>query len=94
MQPQLKHLGLTQLEKALPTLFETARLEQWTYELFLARAIAARLVCRPSKPWKPLIFRFNPASANGCCGNWPISPLCRPPRTLCFWDRRAPGKRT
>src|SRR6266702_1685054 len=41
MQQQLKHLGLTQLEKALPTLFETARQEQWTYELFLNRAIAA-----------------------------------------------------
>src|SRR5256885_11427294 len=43
MQPQLKHLGLTQLEKVLPTLFETARLEQWTYELFLTRAIAAEM---------------------------------------------------
>src|SRR2546429_4950594 len=43
MQPQLKHLGLTQLEKVLPTLFETARLEQWTYELFLTRAIAAEI---------------------------------------------------
>ena len=43
MQPPLKHLGLTLLEKALPTLFETARLEQWTYELFLARAIAAEI---------------------------------------------------
>ncbi len=43
MQPQLKHLGLTQLEKALPTLFETARQEQWTYELFLTRAIAAEV---------------------------------------------------
>ncbi len=42
MQPQLKHLGLTQLEKVLPTLFETARQEQWTYELFLNRAIEAR----------------------------------------------------
>ncbi len=41
MQQQVKHLGLTQLEKALPTLFETARQEQWTYELFLKRAIAA-----------------------------------------------------
>ena len=41
MQPQLKHLGLTQLEKALPALFETARQEQWTYELFLTRAVAA-----------------------------------------------------
>src|SRR2546428_1374605 len=43
MQQQLKHLGLTQLEKALPTLFETARQEQWTYEVFLNRAIAAEI---------------------------------------------------
>src|SRR5437660_8020977 len=43
MQPHLKHLGLTQLEKALPTLFETARQEQWTYEMFLNRAIAAEV---------------------------------------------------
>jgi DNA replication protein DnaC len=43
MQPQLKQLGLTQLEKALPTLFETARQEQWTYEQFLTRAIAAEV---------------------------------------------------
>src|SRR5436309_12600081 len=43
MQPQLKHLGLTQLEKVLTTLFEMARQEQWTYELFLNRAIAAEI---------------------------------------------------
>lgn len=43
MQPQLKQLGLTQLEKALPTLFETARQEQWTYEQFLKRAVAAEI---------------------------------------------------
>src|SRR5438874_12261353 len=43
MQPQLKHLGLTQLEKALPALFEIARQEQWTYELFLNRAMAAEI---------------------------------------------------
>ena len=43
MQPQLKQLGLTQLERALPTLFETARQEQWTYEQFLTRAIAAEI---------------------------------------------------
>ena len=40
MQPHLKHLGLTQLEKALPALYETAREAQWTYETFLNRAIA------------------------------------------------------
>ena len=51
MQPQLKHLGLTQLEKVLPTLFETARLEQWTYELFLTRAIAADAAARARVTW-------------------------------------------
>jgi DNA replication protein DnaC len=40
---QLKQLGLTQLEKALPTLFETARLEQWTYEQFLKNAVNAEI---------------------------------------------------
>jgi DNA replication protein DnaC len=43
MHPHLKQLGLTQLEKALPTLFETARQDQWTYELFLTRAVAAEI---------------------------------------------------
>src|SRR2546425_3030426 len=43
MHPQLKHLGLTQLEKVLPALFEMARQEQWTYELFLNRAIEASI---------------------------------------------------
>src|SRR2546423_15644358 len=43
MQPHLKHLGLTQLEKALPTLYETARQEQWTYETFMNRAMAAEI---------------------------------------------------
>jgi DNA replication protein DnaC len=43
MQQPLKQLGLTQLEQALPTLFETARQEQWTYEQFLKRALAAEL---------------------------------------------------
>jgi DNA replication protein DnaC len=43
MQPQLKQLGLTQLEKILPELFETARQEQWTYERFLKQAIGAEI---------------------------------------------------
>ena len=43
MQPHLKHLGLTQLEQALPALYETARQEQWTYESFMNRAIAAEI---------------------------------------------------
>jgi DNA replication protein DnaC len=40
---QLKQLGLTQLEQALPTLYEMARQQQWTYETFLSRAIAAEI---------------------------------------------------
>src|SRR5438445_13022144 len=43
MQPQLKRLGLTQLEKALPARYETARQEQWTYETFMNRAMAAEI---------------------------------------------------
>jgi DNA replication protein DnaC len=39
----LKQLGLTQLEQALPTLYEMARQEQWTYETFFSRAIAATI---------------------------------------------------
>src|SRR5438876_7835623 len=38
---QLKQLGLTQLEQALPALYETARQKQWTYETFFSRAMAA-----------------------------------------------------
>ncbi len=43
MHPQLKQLGLTHLEQALPRLFETARQEQWTSEQFLKQAIAAEI---------------------------------------------------
>jgi DNA replication protein DnaC len=43
MQPQLKQLGLTQLEKVLPALYEQARLEQWTYETFMNRAVAKEI---------------------------------------------------
>lgn len=43
MQQPLKQLGLTHLENALPTLYEMARQEQWTYELFLKRAIATEV---------------------------------------------------
>jgi DNA replication protein DnaC len=43
MQSQLKQLGLTQLEQALPVLYETARQEQWTYETFMNRAIASEI---------------------------------------------------
>ena len=96
MQPQLKQLGLTQLEKALPTLYETARQEQWTYETFMNRALASEIEGRDrraaerrmtaassqrSRRWRHLILPFNLNSQNGCCGSWPISASCRRPRT-------------
>ncbi|SRR6266704_6004304 len=40
---QLKQLGLTQLDQALPALYETARQEQWTDETFFSRAMAAEI---------------------------------------------------
>src|SRR5712691_5215198 len=49
MQQSLKQLGLTQLEKVRPLLFETARQEHWTYETFFTRAIAAEIEGRDRK---------------------------------------------
>lgn len=39
MSDVMKTLGLTQLEKALPALFEQARQQKMTYETFLQRAL-------------------------------------------------------
>src|SRR5256885_13910179 len=50
---QLKQLGLTQLEQALPALFETARQQQWTYETFLNRAMAAEIEGRDRRAAEP-----------------------------------------
>src|SRR5215470_17048898 len=44
-----KHLNLTHLETALPQLLEPARREQWTYEVFLERALTAELDGREQK---------------------------------------------
>jgi hypothetical protein len=44
-----KQLNLTHLETALPQLLEPARREQWTYETFLERALAAELDGREQK---------------------------------------------
>lgn len=41
MSDVMKTLGLTQLEKALPALFEQARQQKMTYETFLHRALDA-----------------------------------------------------
>jgi DNA replication protein DnaC len=43
MQLPLKQLGLTQLEQALPALFEQAQAEHWTYETFLNRAVSTEI---------------------------------------------------
>jgi DNA replication protein DnaC len=43
MSDVMKTLGLTQLEKALPALFEQARQQKMTYETFLQRALDAEV---------------------------------------------------
>lgn len=43
------HLNLTYLEAELPQVLERARAEQWTYETFLERALAAELDGREQK---------------------------------------------
>lgn len=49
MKGVYKQLNLTHLEVALPQILELARGEQWTYETFLERAIAAELEGREQK---------------------------------------------
>src|ERR1700737_4330467 len=44
-----KQLNLTHLEAALPHVLEAAQREQWTYETFLERALAAELDGREQK---------------------------------------------
>lgn len=44
-----KHLNLSHLESALPELLERARVEQWTYETLLERALAAEVDGREQK---------------------------------------------
>jgi len=95
MQPQLKQLGLTQVEKALPALFETARQEQWTYETFFSHAIAAEIEGRDRraaerrmvaarlpalKTLEAFDFASSPASRSACCGNWLTCHSSRAPR--------------
>ena len=43
MSDVMKTLGLTQLEKTLPALFEQARQQKMTYETFLQRALDAEV---------------------------------------------------
>jgi DNA replication protein DnaC len=44
-----QHLNLTHLEAALPQVVQAAQREQWTYETFLQRALAAELEGREQK---------------------------------------------
>lgn len=44
-----KQLNLAHLEATLPTVLDRARTEQWTYETFLERALAAELDGREQK---------------------------------------------
>jgi len=44
-----KQLNLTHLEAALSQVLEAAQREQWTYETFLERALAAELEGREQK---------------------------------------------
>ena len=104
MQQPLKQLGLTQLEQALPTLFETARQEQWTYEQFLKRAIAAELEGRDRraaarrmaaahlpvvKTLEAFDFSFQPSLSERLLWELADAPLCRAPRMSCFSGPRA-----
>jgi DNA replication protein DnaC len=89
MHPQLKQLGLTQLELALPVLFEHARQEHWTYETFLGRAIAAEIEGRDRraaerrmtaarlpalKTLEAFDFAFQPALSERLL--WELADLC------------------
>jgi DNA replication protein DnaC len=47
----LKGLGLTTLAKLVPTLLETARQEQWAYEMLLQRAVGAELAGRAERAY-------------------------------------------
>src|SRR5205085_6575462 len=49
MKEPFKQLNLTQLEAVLPQILEVARREQWTYETFLQRALAAELEGREQR---------------------------------------------
>ena len=49
MSEVFKGLGLTQLELALPHLVETARQQQWTYEIFLEHALQAEVSGRQQR---------------------------------------------
>jgi DNA replication protein DnaC len=48
----LKGLGLTTLAKVVPTVLETARQEQWSYETLLQQAVGAELAGRAQRAYE------------------------------------------
>jgi DNA replication protein DnaC len=92
-------LHLSHLEAALPQVVQAAQREQWTYETFLQRALAAELEGREHKAMARRLkaaripctktldgfeFSFQPTRiASADCGNWPISPLSGPAPIWC-----------
>ena len=48
----LRRLGLTTLAAALPQLLETARAQQWTYDVFLQQAVGAEVQGRAQRAYE------------------------------------------
>src|SRR5260370_10823786 len=48
----LKGLGLTSFAKVVPTVFETARQQQWSYETFLHTAVGAEVTGRAQRAYE------------------------------------------
>src|SRR5262245_8855752 len=47
----LKGLGLTTLAKVVPSVLETARQEQWSYEMLLQQAVGVELAGRAERAY-------------------------------------------
>src|SRR5262245_61167565 len=52
MVDALKGLGLTSLAKVVPTVLETARQQQWSYETFLHEAVGAEVTGRAQRAYE------------------------------------------
>jgi DNA replication protein DnaC len=102
------HLNLSHLEAALPQVVQAAQREQWTYETFLQRALAAELEGREHKAMARRLkaaripctktldgfdFSFQPTRiASAGCGNWPISRVYERVRRWCSLVLQERGK--
>jgi DNA replication protein DnaC len=104
-----QQLNLTHLAAALPQVLQAAQREQWTYETFLQRALAAELEGREQKAMARRLkaaripctktldgfdFSFQPTRiASAGCENWGISRLCGHAPLVCSLVLQEPGKR-